>query len=72
MAEFIHTDGIAEFGVIHHLVESIQFMCDFCQRGVRPPLDLLILLLSEYDDVQVSSLRDLPVRISKEIQSCLL
>ena len=56
MAEFIHTEGIAESGLIRQLVESIQFMCDFCQRGVRPPLDLLTELLAEHSDVQVKKL----------------
>lgn len=45
-------EGVAEFGLIRQLVENIQFMCDGCQRGVRPSLELLAKFLFEYSDVQ--------------------
>ena len=45
-------EGVAEFGLIRQLVENIQFMCDGCQRGVRPSLELLVKLMLDYSDVQ--------------------
>ncbi|XP_055342748.1 lysine-specific demethylase 5A-like [Paramacrobiotus metropolitanus] len=52
MAEFICDDGTGEFGLVHQLVESIQFMCDMCQRGIRPHLDQLKKLVYEHKGIQ--------------------
>ena len=53
MAEFVHDHVIADFPLVNELIENVQFMCDICQRGVRPSIDAVEKLYFEYKEIQV-------------------